>query len=261
MPFLSAGSIKYYQFNTLDVQGIFHAVFTRQGGVSPAPWSSLNFGSSVGDDKRRVLHNRELALRALNLAPESVFDLYQIHSTNIVITNRPLALGEGHQKADAILTSQPNVTLMMRFADCTPILVYDPVKRVIGIAHAGWIGTVEQIAKKMVFSMIEEYGTNPNDLIAAIGPSIGPDHYSVGKEVIDRVYTSLGDRADQLILNRNGKSYFDLWKANQFLLMDIGVTRIEVSGICTCCNLEDWYSHRGEQGKTGRFGIVFGLSQ
>lgn len=261
MPFYNVGSIKYYRFDALENQGLYHAVFTRHGGFSPTPWHSMNFGASVGDDLRRVLQNRETALSVLNLKPESVFDLYQVHSSKIVITDRPLSPNEPHIKADAILTNRPNVTLMMRFADCVPILLFDPVNRAIGIVHAGWIGTVDQIVKKALLGMIENYATNPIDVITTIGPSIGPDHYSIGREVLDRIHASFGEKAELLISNHDGKSHLDLWKANQAILTEVGVKKIEISGICTCCNLNDWYSHRGENGETGRFGVVFGLSQ
>jgi hypothetical protein len=260
MLFFESGSIKYCKFPSLENYGLYHAVFTRHGGFSPTPWQSLNFGGSVGDDRQRVYKNRETALKTLQIKSDSVYDVFQVHSTIIVKTDRPLALNEEHIKADAIITNKPNVTLMMRFADCVPILLFDPKIRAIGIAHAGWIGTVDKIARKIVLAMVENFGTNPNDLIAAIGPSIGPDHYSVGNDVINRLNTSFGSKAKQVILNKNNKSYLDLWTANQIILSDVGVNKIEVSNICTACNLNDWYSHRNEHGKTGRFGIIIGIT-
>jgi hypothetical protein len=261
VPIYESGAIKYYRFASLEDHGIYHALFTRHGGFSPTPWHSLNFGASVGDDLHRVIQNRETALKSLHIRPNSVFDVYQVHSTIIVKTNKPLDPNEAHFKADAIITNQPGVTLMMRFADCVPILLFDPVNRAIAIIHAGWIGTVDKIARKSVLEMVANYGTNPKDIIAAIGPSIGPDHYSVGKDVIDRVKASFGEKAKQVIVYHQNKSIFDLWKANQIVLADVGVRNIEISEICTCCNLGDWYSHRGEFGTTGRFGVIFGLRQ
>ena len=261
MPFYQVGAIKYYRFSCLENEGVYHAVFTRRGGISPTPWHSLNFGASVGDDSGRVAHNRELALESVQLRPDSVYDLHQVHSSTIVTINRPLLPGEPHLKADAILTNQPGVSLMMRFADCVPILLFDPRKRAIGIAHAGWIGTVDQIARKTVIRMQEDFGSNPRDILAAIGPSIGPDHYSVGADVVARVYTSFGQHADRMVTTMHGRSHLDLWQANRLVLEQAGVEQIEVCQICTSCNLGDWYSHRGEQGKTGRFGAVFGLSE
>ncbi len=188
-----------------------------------------------------------------------MYDVYQVHSTEIVCTDKPLAVGEPHLKADAIITNIPNICLMMRFADCVPILLFDPEKRVVGIAHAGWIGTVNKIAGKTVTKMVQNFGTNPTDVLAAIGPSIGPDHYQVGEDVINKVDNSFGNSSEKLFVHKDGKSYFDLWKANQIVLTEVGVNKIEVAGICTQCNLNDWYSHRGEHGKTGRFGVVLGL--
>lgn len=261
MAFHQVGSIKYYCFSSFENAGLYHAVFTRRGGVSPTPWHSLNFGASVGDDTRRVSLNRERALALLNLRMDSVYDLYQVHSTKIITTDSPLLPGALHLKADAIITNRPNITLMMRFADCVPILLFDPINRAIGIAHAGWIGTVDKIAAKTVTEMVAKFGSHPSDIIAAIGPSIGPDHYSVGNDVIDRVRISFTSQAEELLNNLQGKTYFDLWKANRLVLAEVGVQKIEECNLCTCCNLEDWYSHRGEHGKTGRFGIVFGLSE
>jgi copper oxidase (laccase) domain-containing protein len=240
VPFYKTGSIKFYKFKSFENQGLYHAVFTRHGGFSPSPWHSLNFGASVGDNLHRVKQNREIALKSINLRPDNVFDLYQVHSTEIVTTNRPLYPNEPHQKADAILTNQPEVILMMRFADCVPILLFDPVNRAIGIVHAGWIGTADQISKFTVLRMVSVFGTNPSN-------------------IMDRIHTSIGDKAEQCILYKDGKTYLDLWKTNKIILNDVGVNNIEVSGICTFCNLDDWYSHRGENGKTGRFGVVFGL--
>lgn len=259
MPFYQEGSIKYYRFSSLENLGLKHALFTRHGGLSPSPWKSLNFGASVGDDFKRVNQNRKKALAVLLLKPESVYDTFQIHSTEIVLADRPLPPNELHIKADAIITNKPEVTLMMRFADCVPILLYDPVIHVIGISHAGWMGTVNKIAGKTVLKMNQKYGTNPNNVLAAIGPSIGPDHYSIGEDVIEKVNASFGDKAEQLIIKDHDKTYFDLWKANQVILNEIGVYKIEVAGICTNCNMNDWFSHRGEHGKTGRFGVVIGL--
>ncbi len=261
MPFKQSGAIKYYTFSSLENQGLYHAVFTRQGGFSPTPWQSLNFGASVGDDIQKVIRNRETALRSLNLQSDNIYDVFQVHSTEIVETEKPLSPTETHIKADAIITRQPNVTLLMRFADCTPILLFDPINRAIGIAHAGWIGTVEKIAKKAVLAMVQNYGSNPRDILAAIGPSIGPDHYSIGNDVLERVKSSFAANINQVIINDNKKTYFDLWKANRIILSEVGVEKIELSEICTHCNLIDWYSHRGEHGKTGRFGVILGLQK
>ncbi len=253
------GSIKFFKFVSFEGQGLYHAVFTRHGGISPSPWKSLNFGASVGDDGNRVQKNKENALAVIGIKRESVYDVYQVHSTDIVVTENALPPDENHIKADAMITRKPGVTLMMRFADCVPILLFDPVNRVIGLAHAGWKGTINQIAKKTVRKMHETYGTKPESLIAAIGPSIGPDHYSIGADVEEKVILSFGDAAEQLLIHEQGRIYFDLWKANELILAEARVSKTEIAEVCTQCNLDDWYSHRGEQGETGRFGVVIGL--
>ena len=259
MQLCQVGSIKYFQFTTFEGNGLCQAVFTRQGGVSPSPWKSLNFGASVGDDIHRVMLNRQSALAALGISADSVFDVYQVHGTKVIVTDRPLYPDEVHIKADAILTNQPGVSLMMRFADCVPIFYFDPVNQVIGLAHAGWIGTVNKIAKKTIEVMDQHFGSKPNDIYAAIGPSIGPDHYSVGEEVISKATTSFDNKVDKLFVENNGKVCFNLWEANRLNLLEAGVSHIEMAEICTNCHLEDWYSHRGENGKTGRFGAVLGI--
>jgi hypothetical protein len=245
MPFCSVENISYYKFQIFENLGVYQAIFTRNGGVSPKPWESLNFGASVGDDHSRVTKNRTMALESIGLHPDTVYDVYQIHSSNVVITEKPLDKTEIHLRADAILTDRPNVTLLMRFADCVPILLYDPKRHAVAIVHAGWVGTVEKIVQKVIVVMKQNYGTNPGDILAGIGPSIGPDHYSIGLDVISRVRTSFGMTADHFIETRNGVSYFNLWDANNHLLGNAGVTKIEVSQICTNCHTEDWYSHRG----------------
>ncbi|NTW12433.1 MAG: laccase domain-containing protein, partial [Anaerolineales bacterium] len=177
MPFTEQNGLRFYQFDSLDVR---HAVFTRHGGLSPEPWKSLNLGGTVGDEIERVRGNRFLSFEALGCRPDSIFDVWQVHSADAVCADAPRNFDEPYQKADIILTDKPDVTLFMRFADCVPILVHDPVKRVVGIAHAGWLGTVRDVAKATVETMVERYDSRPADVIACIGPSIGPDHYEVG---------------------------------------------------------------------------------
>jgi purine-nucleoside/S-methyl-5'-thioadenosine phosphorylase / adenosine deaminase len=189
----------------------------------------------------------------------SVYDTYQVHSNEIVVAEKPLAKSEPHLKADGIITNKAGLTLLMRFADCVPILLVDPVNRAIGIMHAGWIGTINKIASAAVNKMADNYGTHPQKILAAIGPSIGPDHYPVGNEVVEKVHQSFNHNTEQVIYYHNEKAYLDLWKANLIVLNEMGVKNIEVAEICTHCHLEDWYSHRGEHGKTGRFGIIIRL--
>jgi len=259
MAFHHSGKIKYYTFDSQFESSLKHAFFTRQGGVSPIPWDSLNVGGYIGDDLENTYINRVRSFEALNRDPNSVYDVWQVHSSDVICTNGPRPKHVTHKQADAILTDNPKVTLFMRFADCVPIMFFDPVKKVIGIAHAGWRGTVNQIATATVEKMVSEYGCHREEIQAGIGPSIGPDHYEVGVDVIEKVIGKFGKDASRLLQTHNGSTHLDLWKANHILLKSAGINKIEVSGICTACHLNDWFSHRAEHGKTGRFGALIAL--
>ncbi len=136
----------------------------------------------------------------------------------------------------------------------------DPAKKVVGLVHAGWQGTLKQAAASAISMMQSQYGTNPAEIVAGIGPSIAADHYPVGEEVISRVKQVFGSEADHFITG-DSQVGLDLWRANQFVLEQSGVKQIEVAGICTACNLGEWYSHRAECGRTGRFGVLIGLPE
>ena len=258
MPFSQQNGLRYYTFEIFP-KNITQAIFTRQGGVSPQPWDSLNVGGSIGDDLTHVRENRIRSFRALKRVPESIHDVWQIHSADVVYADLPRRLDTPYQKADIMLTDNPRVTLFMRFADCTPVLLYDSNKQVIGIVHSGWLGTVRGAARVAVQAMQERYGTNPRDILAAIGPAIGPDHYEIGEDVILQVQDAFGVQAESLFEKHGESVHFDLWKANQVLLEEAGIKQIEVAGICTACHTEDWFSHRAEKGKTGRFGAMLAL--
>lgn len=264
MPFQEKDSVRYYYFATLEAPEIVHAVLTRQGGVSPKPWNSLNLGGTVGDDLQRVQLNRRRALDGLGLDDASVYDVYQVHGNEVVCTSAPRPPQIPHVKADAMLTDQPGVTLLMRFADCVPVFLFDPRRKVVGLAHAGWQGTLRRTAACAVQTMQARYNSKPGDIIAGIGPSIGAHHYPVGPELARQVKQVFGTDADNLLqysdtLEQDTIVKFDLWKANQLVLQQAGVQQIEISGVCTACHLQDWFSHRGEQGQTGRFGALIAL--
>ncbi len=251
------GSIKYITFSSFDrEEKIVHGLFLRHGGCSPEPWKSLNLSTTVGDSKENVIKNRIRIMEVLNLSKDEFFDVWQIHSTNVIETNKPRSRDENYIQADAIITNTPGVSLLMRFADCVPILLYDPVNFVIGLAHAGWIGSIQKIGKNTVKRMQELYGTNPEMVIAGIGPSIGVENYPVGNEVIEQTKRAFPLDWKKILQKINGQDHLDLWKTNELVLRESGVNKIEHSRINTAVNISDWYSHRGEKGKTGRFGVV-----
>jgi YfiH family protein len=216
----------------------------------------------VGDDPKRVMENKLRCFRTFDRPVETMYDVWQVHSRDVVCTDAPRPSNAPHLKADAILTDRPGVTLFMRFADCVPILLADPKRQVVGLAHAGWLGTVRRTAAAAVEAMVERYQSNPLDIIACIGPSIGVHHYEVGPEVVEQVRYTFGADAQSLLVASNGdaqRAQFDLWAANCLILEGSGVRQIEVAELCTACHLEDWYSYRGEAGQTGRFGVLIGL--
>ena len=258
MPFSHQNGLRYYTFEIFP-KNITQAVFTRKGGVSPSPWDSLNVGGAIGDDITHVRENRIRSFEALGRAPESIHDVWQVHSADVVYADGPRALDTPYQKADILLTDNPHVTLFMRFADCTPVLLYDPKKQVIGIVHSGWLGTVRGVARAAVQAMQTRYASNPVDILAAIGPAIGPDHYEIGTDVIAQVKQAFGADAESLLTAHGDRIHLDLWKANQVTLEETGVRRIEIAGLCTACHTDDWFSHRGEKGRTGRFGAMIAL--
>jgi YfiH family protein len=248
-------SIRFFKFDSLSERSIPHAIFQRQGGVSPKPWHSLNLGGGLGDDSGRVSENRDLALKSVDRLPSSVYDVWQVHSIRAV--RATAARGSEHPiRADIIVTDKPEVTLLMRFADCVPIMVHDPEHNAVGIAHAGWLGTIQNASSRLVQFMTDEFGSKPRKLIAGIGPSIGPCHYEVGKDVIESVHHSFGAEGGAFLTKKESGIYFDLWSANRYQLEQTGLEQIEVSEICTACHNRHWYSHRAERGRTGRFGAI-----
>ena len=259
MPFEQIGNLRYFYFSSLRSVGFKHAVLTRHGGVSQSPWESLNLGGSVGDNPEHVLANKQRILKKLNFGSDSVFDVWQVHGNKVALADAPRLNGKSQQQADIVLTDKPGITLLMRFADCVPILLYEPERHVAGIVHAGWKGTVNRAVSKAVQVMIQKYGCLPDRIIGAIGPSIGPDHYEIGSDVVHEVQRTFGKESDQILITNHLKTSFNLWKANHMLLEKEGVTHIEEANICTACNVKDFFSHRAENGRTGRFGVVAGL--
>jgi YfiH family protein len=256
---LTVDGLSYYQFDSFAAHDVPHAVFARHGGVSPAPYASLNMSVSTGDSPENVRHNRSKAFRALGRDPETLADLWQVHSADVIVADAPNGARQYLAKADTLLTDRPDVTLFLRFADCVPILLFDPRCRAVGAVHAGWRGTLKLAAAAAVAAMGERYGTRPADLVAGIGPSIGPCHYAVGPEVVAETRQVFGAGADALLVGVNGGHHLDLWAANEAVLLRSGVEQVEVAHICTYCHSQDFFSHRAQGARTGRFGALIGL--
>ncbi len=255
----TVGAIRYYEFESLEPAVVAQAVFARHGGQSPAPYASLNMSVSTGDTRENAQANCTRAFNAVERDPASVADLWQVHSADVVVADTPNAPADHKGKADALITDRPAVTLFLRFADCVPILLYDPRRPAVGVVHAGWRGTLARVAPAAVQAMTERYGSRPGDLIAGIGPSIGPCHYSVGPEVVEQTRQAFPEAGDELLPRVNGGHHLDLWAANAYALRQAGVGQIETSALCTACHPEEFFSHRGHGARTGRFAALIGL--
>jgi YfiH family protein len=185
---------------------------------------------------------------AYGLPPDAVW-CKQVHSDVVAYVDAPQLV----PGADALITDTPDLPLCVIMADCVPVVLHDPEHHALGLAHAGWQGTVARIASTTVRAMVDRFGTDPAALVTAIGPSIGPDEYEVGEDVVARARAAYGDAAP--ILHSDGKTYFDLWAANEHDLRSAGVTQLEVAGLSTARHLDDFYSHRVAR-DTGRFATI-----
>ncbi|MGQ9518084.1 MAG: peptidoglycan editing factor PgeF [Anaerolineae bacterium] len=250
-------TVDIFRFAILqDMPELVHGIFGRQGGVSPEPYDTLNVGADVADDPANVRRNLEIVCEALDLAPAALVTVRQVHS------NRVMRVGKRHRgqkvgELDGLITDEAGVPLILRFADCVPILAYDPRRGVLGAAHAGWRGTIAGMARSLVLAMVDEFGCRPEDIRAGIGPSIGPCCYQVGEDVVQMVHQAFGKaEAGRLFRHVNGRAHFDLWQANRRQLAELGVEQIEVAGVCTACSFHRFFSHRASGGLTGRFPMV-----
>ena len=242
-----------------------HAVTTRIGGVSPAPFHSLNLGINTGDAEKNVGENYARLAAALGFDLQTVVTSHQVHGDRIALIEslpagaKHFPRTHAHDGYDALLTGQPGITLMIRVADCVPVILYAPDRNVLALVHAGWRGTLAGIAGKAVCAMVRS-GCRPDRIRAGIGPAIGPCCFSAHKDVADRFRTGFGAAGSVIAGDANG-ARIDLPGCNRLQLLDAGLRpgNIEMSGMCTACNLHLFFSHRGEQGKTGRFVLCAGL--
>ncbi len=251
---IADNGLAFYQFETL--QGLIrHGVFTRLGGVSAPPFATLNTGHTVGDAPAAVAENLRRICRALDVEAASVATGYQVHGVSVALIGRQ-DCGRVRPAADILLTDQAGIPLMQRFADCVPLVLYDPARHVLGLAHAGWRGSVQGVAREAVRAMREAFGSCPADVVAGVGPSIGPCCYEVGPEVAAQVRAGFAEGERWLLPQAGGVLHLDLWAANRDQLLAAGVAQVEVAGLCTACRSGEFFSHRAEKGRTGRFGVL-----
>lgn len=258
------------RFTTFAENICTHALTGRLGGVSTAPYDSMNMALHVGDNPADVWTNRERFFHQLGLNPEHIVTPEQIHGATIARVTAADAGRGAHDYADAIsetdalITNEPGLPLMLCFADCTPIVFLDAENRAVGIAHGGWKGTVAKIAASTALAMQREFGTDLAKLQVGIGPAIGPCCYEVGPEVAERFCTEFPQHEDRLLTPKdNGKAQLNLWEANRLQLLDIGVKseNIELANTCTACQHKWFYSYRADGGTTGRMAAIVALTK
>jgi len=241
-----------------------HAFTTRFGGVSGGDYASLNLGQSLGDDPGLVRENYAIIRRALKLRPGSFACSYQVHGAQIRIAAFA-DCGEPPpppaQAADGLITREHGVALTVFTADCLPILLFDPVQRAIGAVHSGWRGTAADIVGEAVRKMSREFGCDPADIRAAIGPGISVCCYETGADVADALRLTLGESVENCITARGEKYMADLKEANRILLERAGLLDIEVSDECTSCRCDKYWSHRRTKGRRGSQAAIIALER
>ena len=250
--------IRYFQFEQFVANGrLQHALFSRQGGVSPAPYGSLNMSVSVPDDNGNVYQNRARAFGLFNRQNETLVHAHLLHGNAVArVTQRHN--GQHAPHVDGIITNELGCGLTMNFADCGSVFLYDPLNHAIGLGHAGWKGAIVDLPGAMVRAMQAEFGSDPTTLLAGLGPCISVKNYEVGAEVITAVNQTFPHPETLLIYKKDApRPFFDLAAANQQNLTRAGVRHIEQSGLCTADRTDLFFSHRAEKGKTGRFGSIF----
>ena len=244
-------AIVFYRFRGSPWSDIPHGFLTRKGGVSAPPFASLNLSHSVGDDPAAVAENLRRAFTAIGLQGEESVTAWLIHGNQVALVDKRHR-GMILEGVDGLVTVEPGLALFMRFADCIPVLLTDPALPAVCIVHVGWRGLAAGVLEAALELFQRRLGRPPSALHAALGPGIGGCCYAVGPEVIEALEPRIGKALP--LHRRNGAWHLDLPEAVRQHLRDLGVASVIAAGVCTACHLEDWYSHRAEHGRTGRFG-------
>lgn len=251
-----------------DTSLVNHAFSTKIGGVSTGIFESLNLGYNRGDAKENVDENFKRICKAINVNQEHLIFSNQVHEDKIYkVTLSDIKKNKKNNIIgyDALITNEVNIPLVTFYADCVPIFLLDPVKKVIGLSHAGWRGTVKKIPKKTINKMVEHYNSNPKDILAGIAPSIGPCCYEVGEEVANEFRNNFSkEQCKQLIKeNQNNKYILNLWKSNFYTLIEAGLQEehITITDLCTMCNSDVFFSHRATKGQRGSLAAIMALRE
>jgi len=258
------GSLEFLSYRSFEAyRNVTNVVTTRLGGSSTGAYESLNLAFHVGDDSAAVLENRAILARAMGFELETLTVPEQVHKTKITVVKNAHrgkgALSDDGRigKADAMVTNMPEIPIMVLVADCVAVSFFDTKRNVIGLAHAGWKGTLGRIAVLTLKKMESTFGCEPADVIVGLSPSIGRGHYEVGSEVLDAFVEGFGRKEAQEFIQEDmdGTCYLDLWAANEWQLKncDLPEENITVAEMCTSCHPARFFSHRHESGNTGRF--------
>lgn len=258
-------SVPFLKYPLLEKTGVVnHGFSTRLGGVSKGYCSSMNISIHRGDDPEAVDENRRRIAAAIGVKPENMVYTQQTHTTNVSVVTEA-DRGKSLPETDGMITNVPEVCLVTFYADCVPLYFVDPVKKAIGLSHSGWRGTVRKMANVTIERMQKEYGCRPEDIRAAVGPSICQECYEVSEDVIDEFRKNYREEywKDLFYQKENGKYQLNLWKANEYNFLDAGILpeHMAISNVCTCCNPEILFSHRVTGWERGNLSAFLSLKK
>ena len=240
--------VPFLSYPLLEKTGIVnHGFSTRLGGVSTGHCSTMNISTTRGDDPEAIAENKRRIAAAIGVEVDSMTFTHQTHTTNVAVV-KEADRGGRFMETDGMVTNVPGICLVTFYADCVPLYLVDPVKKAIGMSHSGWRGTVGKMGKVTVEKMVAEFGSNPADIVAAIGPSICQDCYEVSEDVIEEFKKNFDERLwkDLFYQKENGKYQLNLWRANEEVFLEAGIRpeNIAVTNVCTHCNPDILFSHR-----------------
>ena len=260
--------LTYPVFEEMD--WMVHGFSTRLGGVSQGIYSSMNLSFTRGDEEDSVRENYNRIAAAMGFRAEDIVTSDQTHTSNVrKVTEKDRGKGitvlRDYTDIDGMITDIPGLVLATFYADCVPLYFADPVHHAIGLSHSGWRGTVRKIGAVTIKKMAEEYGSNPEDIKVAIGPSICQKCYEVSGDVIEEFKNAFERKHWEKLfyVKENGKYQLNLWEANRIIFMESGILKQNISmpNICTCCNSEFLFSHRASHGKRGNLGAFLGIKK
>ena len=237
-----------------------HGFTTRLGGVSTGYLESLNLGSNRGDEPANVAENYRRLAKAVGFDLNKLVLTHQVHSDIVRVVTEADCFGsvshKDYPECDGLVTDKPGIALVVFTADCTPILFHDPITGAVGAVHAGWRGTANGIAAKTVDTMVAAYGCKAENIRAAIGPNIGPCCFETDADVPAAMVDAFGAEANAYIRRKGEKYFVDLKGLNALWLRRMGITNIEISRECTCCQSHRFWSHRATGGQRGSQGAI-----